>query len=387
MRRRRFLAVAGATTIAAVPAHAADTDVVVIGAGIAGQAAARTVLAAGKSVVVLEARKRIGGRVYSDNSLGFIFDHGAPTLVPATRASAIIIGGKELSRDDYARYAKVQGDMEKKIEQIRKQVPGLDPARAIAPADPLEVLALAEILRRPPSFPPIVVSLEAKPDSHVRLGTSVLRMDLTGQPVKIISPAGEFAARTVIVTVPVSVLNDIGFAPPLSGAKKKAIASFTMAQFDKVAVGFSRKVLDAPAEARILALAGPVKQGGRVVEALLRPQGREGAIVFFPGEEARQLEAAGPSAAGATALSLLADVFGKELRAAYIGARATHWGSDRYARGAWSIGPAEQRAVLAAPHRDRVFFAGEATADGSLMGAYNSGLRAAKEALSTLAHK
>lgn len=386
MRRRSLL---GATALALVsrPSLAAETDVVVIGAGIAGQAAARTVLAAGRSVSVLEARNRIGGRVYSDTSLGFIFDHGAPTLVPATHASAIIVGGKELSRDDYVRYAKIQADMEKKIGQIRKQLPGLDPARAITPTDALETLALAELLRRPPSFPPIVVSLEGKPDSHVRLGTPVLRMDLTGQPVKIVSPAGEFAARTVIVTVPVSVLGEMGFAPPLSGAKKKAIASFTMAQFDKVAVGFSRKVLDSPADARILALAGPAKQGGRVVEALLRPQGREGAIVFFPGEEARQLEAAGPSAAGATALSLLADVFGKELRGAYTGARSTHWGNDRYARGAWSVGSAEQRAVLAAPHRDRVFFAGEATADGSLMGAYNSGLRAAKEALSALGRK
>jgi monoamine oxidase len=387
VRRRALL---GASVLALVPrasrAAANEADVVVIGAGIAGQAAARALLTAGKSVLVLEARDRVGGRVYSDSSLGFVFDHGAPTLVPATRAAAILLGGKELGREEYARFEKVQAGFEAKIQQLRKEAPGFDPLRLLVPADALEKLALAELLRRPPSWPPIVVSLEARPDSHVRLGTRVVRVDTTEELVKIVSPAGQFSARALIVTVPVSVLGEIGFAPPLSAARKSAIASFTMAQFAKVAVAFSRKVFDSPADARILALTGSAKDlGGKIVEALLRPQGREGAIVFFAGDDAHAIEAAGPSAAGATALSLLADTFGKEIRGAFAGSRSTRWGEDRYSRGAWSVGPADRRPVLATPHQDRVFFAGEAAADGSLMGAFASGQRAAKEALSALA--
>jgi monoamine oxidase len=383
MRRRRFLAAAGATTISTASARAADLDVVVIGAGISGQAAARGVLAAHRSVAVLEARERIGGRVHSDSSLGFIFDHGAPTLVPATHTAAIVLNGKELTREQYARFEALQSDFEVKIGQIARARPGADPAKQFFLTDPLEKLALAELLRRPPSFPPIVVSLDVRPDPHVKLGARVLRIDSTQSPVRVISPAGEYSARAVIVTVPVGVLGDIGFAPPLAAPRKSAIAAFSMAQFDKVAVAFSRKVIDAPADARILGLT----QNGRVVQALLRPQGHEAAVVFFPGDEARALEAAGPSAAGATALSLLADLFGKEIRAAFAGARSTRWGEDRFAKGAWSVGPAALRAVLATPHPGNVLFAGEATTDGSLMGAYNSGLRAAKEALSALGHK
>ncbi len=381
MRRRRFLASVGAAGIA-VPARAADLDVVVVGCGLAGQAAARTLLKAGKSVAVLEARDRVGGRVFSDNSFGFWFDHGAPVYEPVVRgAGAIVVGGKELKRDDYKRFEKLQADFEAKVAQVRKQRPGVDPGTVFFPTDPLEKLALGELLRRPPVFPLLTASVETRPDSHVKLGARVVRIDTTESLVKIVSPAGDYAARAVIVTVPAPVLGEMSFAPPLSPARRKAIAAMAMAAFDKVALSFRSKVIDSPADARLLALSNT----GRIVDALLRPQGKEGAIVFFSGEEARQLEAGGANAAGATALNLLAEVFGKEMRGAFAGARSTRWSEDRYSKGAWSVGPPDQRAALALPHQQRVLFAGEATADGTAMGAYDSGLRAAKEVLAVLA--
>lgn len=53
------------------------SDAIVIGAGIAGLSAARLLRAEGLSVVVLEARDRIGGRVTTDRSAGRVTDLGA----------------------------------------------------------------------------------------------------------------------------------------------------------------------------------------------------------------------------------------------------------------------------------------------------------------------
>lgn len=52
-------------------------SVVVIGAGASGLAAARTLTAAGVSVRVIEARDRVGGRVWTDDRLGIPLDLGA----------------------------------------------------------------------------------------------------------------------------------------------------------------------------------------------------------------------------------------------------------------------------------------------------------------------
>src|SRR5947209_1001922 len=84
--RRRFVAGTLATgAAAAVPGaadaaathkrkrhtskHARRADVVVVGAGLAGLTAARQIHKSGRSVIVLEARNRVGGRCFS-RSLG-----------------------------------------------------------------------------------------------------------------------------------------------------------------------------------------------------------------------------------------------------------------------------------------------------------------------------
>lgn len=122
-------------------------------------------------------------------------------------------------------------------------------------------------------------------------------------------------------------------------------------------------------------------------DAVVRPQGREAAICFLGGAHGKQLEEQGSGPAVAFVVSALAEIYGNDLRGALARSFTTRWGLDPFARGAWSAarpGHADKRAVLARPHHDRIFFAGEATDPvwaTRVGGAYASGLRAAKEAL------
>ena len=63
----------------------APFDIAIIGAGIAGLAAGRRLAGAGRRVAILEARDRVGGRIYTHRAapgipieLGAEFVHGRP---------------------------------------------------------------------------------------------------------------------------------------------------------------------------------------------------------------------------------------------------------------------------------------------------------------------
>ena len=84
VNRRAFLAgsaVLAAGPVLAAPAVRPDFDVVIVGAGAAGIAAARRVAAAGRSYVVLEASDRWGGRCLTDvKTFGIPYERGARWL-------------------------------------------------------------------------------------------------------------------------------------------------------------------------------------------------------------------------------------------------------------------------------------------------------------------
>ncbi len=369
---------------AVTPARADDLDVIVLGGGLAGLTAARALMADRKKVLVIEARDRIGGRIFTDTSLGFPFDTGAAWIdpgplakelgskpVPGPQAGALVIGGKALPPDKTAEFAKGAQEIAAKFKELREKAPLLDPATVVKPRDQLEQLAFYELVTKPPftmhqtlegGIGAALVRLNGK--VPVKLGTRVVRVDTTGPVVEVISTAGSLQARAVIVALPAVVV--------------------AMAAQTRIAVAFSRPV---PTSAPDLWLIG-ITVGGLPFDALIRPQNRDAAIVVFNGPAARQVDEMGPSEAGAFALTALAEIYGKEIRAAYKGSVATRWSRDPLAQGAWCLPlPPAVASLISGPHQERVFFAGEATESekaGPLQAAWVSGLRAAAEAKAML---
>ena len=90
--RRCFLATAAALVarpaVAATPQPApAATDVIIVGAGAAGIAAARRIAAAGRRYVLVEASDHIGGRCVTDTRLSACPTTAAP--IGSTRPTSI----------------------------------------------------------------------------------------------------------------------------------------------------------------------------------------------------------------------------------------------------------------------------------------------------------
>jgi monoamine oxidase len=277
------------------------------------------------------------------------------------------------------------------LKAAREKTPGVDPRQVLRAGEAAEQLASFQLINKPPfemqqGLEGGLGAAVARWGAHVpvKLGTQVLRIDSTNREIGVITTTGALAARCVIVALPASVLGGghFGFAPPLKPKKREAIASFSMASCLRIAVSFSQPVPQAPADSLLTA----ITIAGLPFQALVRPQNRNAAIVMLAAEAAQKIEEQGPSAAGAFALSALAEVYGKELRAGFTGAVASRWGRDPLSAGAWSVGPKGAAAVLAQPHDDRVLFAGEATEEsgGTIEAAWASGLRAAAEAKALL---
>ena len=143
---RRKLIQVGATTaaagaVAAAPAQAAKrtrprkkADVIVVGAGLAGLEAARKLHAAGKSVLVMEAQKRVGGRTLSEDiGGGEVADLGGTFIGPTQDHIAAVV--KELGIGTFPTY-NAGNNVFIRNDGRRETFASNTPLFGTAPADP-----------------------------------------------------------------------------------------------------------------------------------------------------------------------------------------------------------------------------------------------------------
>src|SRR5262245_28781333 len=105
-----------------------EADVAVVGAGLAGLAAARDVQAAGASVVVLEARDRVGGRVLNEDiGDGKVVEVGGQWIGPTQDRLAALAA--ELGVETFPTYATGDNVIEYggRLRRFRGTIPHLNP--------------------------------------------------------------------------------------------------------------------------------------------------------------------------------------------------------------------------------------------------------------------
>lgn len=461
MHRRRFLqsaslgvpSLAALTSLSACKVSPTDANttsassgserVIVIGAGISGLAAARHLADQGQDVVVLEARDRIGGRIWTSEKwagvpldLGASWIHGInnnPIAALAAKARARTVVTDPDSSTDYLpdgsevddAHEKVmegwQSKMEDALAAYQDNADKDTSVRSVVEralhwsslSDDDKVLASfglndyeheysgsvnqmsalyfddgADIKGKDVLFPRgyrQITDLLARGLS-IRTGQVVRHIDWNSSGVTVGTDKDTFHAGHVVVTLPLGVLQSgaVTFGPGLPASKRTAIAKLGMGVLNKCYLRFPKVFWPDTDWMTCIPELDRYGQWEQWIN-ITRPTGQPVLLGFNAADFGRTIEGWSDTQIVNSAMETLKTIFGSDIPAP-VGYQITRWASDPYARGSYSynkIGstPA-MRDHLATAVGDRVHFAGEATHRASYQtvhGAYLSGIRAAKE--------
>lgn len=403
---------AAALTLSPGQGHAAEADVIVIGAGAAGIAAAHDLKAAGRKAIVLEARSRVGGRAFTDASLGPAYDAGAMFIHWAERnpwvqiardlgvatsdeswggGFRVFAGGQPMADADRQRRRGAFGQIDRRLEtvdltkrdlSIRDLLGDLGPDLAPIASSGL-LLSIGEESERvsardyqrlwagedllvPSGYGNLVARHGAGLDIRLNQPVSEIRWD--GPGVSVTTPSGTLRAQACIVTVPVGVLKAgaIRFTPALPARTRDALDGIGMGALTKIALKVEGNRFGISPGTSFLEAGSPK----RLMNFDLFPDDKDMIVAFCGGDHARELSLAGPGAARDHLTTLLSAMIGSDIRKAVTGISFPAWWTDPFSRGSYSVclpGREAAREQLAEPIGGRLFIAGEATAGGGAM--------------------
>ena len=432
--RRNFLSAAAALATAPVLARAQaaplprEADVVVIGAGAAGIAAARRIAAANRKVVVVEAASQVGGRCITDVSTFEVpFDRGARwihnpetnpmiklgraaglEIMPAPSGQKIRIGRRNARASETEAFLAALVKANRAIDEASRKfdvscasvIPkeigdwagtaefvlgagfaGKD-LKDISVIDKVRAQDRNSAIACRQGLGTLIARLaEALPLS---LSTPANRIEWSNRDASVQTPAGRITARAAIVTVSSSVLASgiIKFAPDLPKRTLDAAAKLGLGSYDHIALELPGNPLGL-ARDDIL-----IEQSASTRTALLYANMGASSLcsIDVGGSFGRDLSAQGEAAMVAFAIEWLTALFGSDLAKAVRKSSATRWNASPYVQGAMSVAPPgaqSSRKTLSEPV-GCIYFAGEATHEtlwGTVDGAWESGERAAEAAL------
>ena len=400
-----------------------SVDVIVVGAGAAGLAAADALARAGRSVLVLEARDRIGGRCWTRRmpglpapvELGAEFIHGEAesTLALLTRAGvpgvdstrtqrfvrgrrlvegnafieaqkavqhAAVLRKRDLSFADFLSTQELPSRTRLLATMMVQGFDAADPARVSAReiAEEWGSGALGSSQMRPQGgYGPLLQSLVSDAFT-LELRTKVKEIHWKRGSVEI----NGVHARKAIITLPLGVLKSgaVRFLPDLN--KQRAMQGLASGPVIRVAMRFREQFWQerVPGVAFFHNPAAPFPTFWTPL-----PMHAPLLTAWAGGPKAAALAGSSRKQLVQVALASVRAALGRvpPLQAA----RVQDWQADPYSRGGYSyvlVGGQGAREMLRRPLEKTLYFAGEATdADeaGTVAGALRSGLRAAREVM------
>ncbi|MBV9348989.1 MAG: FAD-dependent oxidoreductase [Pseudolabrys sp.] len=431
--RRTFLAASGALAatgwssraLGQVPASG-DVDVIIIGAGAAGIAAARRVAAAGLRYALLEAAPRIGGRCVTDTAaFGVPYDMGAHWIHKLTSNPLAQLGGAGFDLYAAPRAGRLRvpprAARESELEQyfsalVRSSRAIMEAGRGrtdvaaatVLPGDlgpwqdavafalgpystgkELKALSAVDFARAGEregdgfcrqGYGALLAKLAE--GLRAQVSTPVTRFDWSSG-LEAQTPRGRIRGRAAIVTASVNVLarGGINFAPDLPPRVLNAARAVDLGFYEHVALELPGNPLGLENDDLVFAA------GAKPAALLANIGGTNLCTVDIAGPQAAALARDGENALRAYGLEWIASAFGNDVKSRVRRSSATRWSENPFVFGSFSAAApngADARKILMEPLRDRVFFAGEAVHEtlwGTVGGAWESGMRAAEAAL------
>lgn len=415
-------------------------DVAVVGAGVAGLAAARELSRQGFRVAVFEARDRIGGRIFTHRDeqvpvpieLGAELIHGeAPEtgrILEAARLVALEVvgehrraeggrlrtarrfwggvdrvlrkidpegpdasvsdflarkpGGRSLARDRTATREFVQGFHAADLDEIG--ILSIAPEEGERPSE--SAVHVGRVLQGYDAIPAFLAS-----GLKIHLGTEVSgiswepgRVELTLQ-----GRTSRVEAGAVVVTVPIGVLQEGCRFDPEPPGLRKALEQLAMGCVTRLVVRFRELPWQSMPGAERLAYLHLGRDSPFNVWWTAHPLRYPLAVAWSGGPPSAELTGKKPEEVAACAFRNLAEQTGisrRRIESRVEGFWIHDWNADPFSRGAYSyarVGGSEAAKILAKPVEGTLFFAGEATDSegrtGTVEGAIATGLRAAKQ--------